>query len=776
VTLKNDWVTGDQFPATAANAVANEVALKAPLASPAFTGTPTGITKAHVGLGNVDNTSDEAKPVSTAQQAALDGKQRHNAVDIRDYIVAGSPLGAAGTVFDIAAVVGAMEVGGGECWIPPGDWTPNAYNVGLNETLVTTSPSDVPSVFTYKFRGAGKHSRITLPGGMNTGDYLLIANSSNANTYMPHPKLVFEDIGVKSSTTFPSGSFRSLNAGFLKVNQRSFTATRVYFDKIMMGFYATGYCDLVRLEQVYWANNITAGGWAYQGTSTGDGLVIDQLFCNGNAGISLRGCLGANIRGCIGGWHEFNFSTVALEGCHFEGDQTTSATPVVSIKSSNVDVFSGAYYAKKYRPSFSINDSGSSPSRVVFHENILFVQPINDPANTLGAAKCVDVDIANMAPQSEIIFKGCKSGVQYGSTALGTGGSAFITHLGPLVTASGVSAIQTALTAAPLRTAMQSVIRSTGGGAWEIVPTNRLPIPTKAIGAMALSGAAVTAASAFVTTDGSNGTYYYKAWALDVVGRNTAPSSEVSVTTTSGNPIAALTFNAGDAPAQLLIERGTVSGTYTSWALITVTDMAQTLYDQGLLHCWRAVEFGVGARRPVQWCYPVRRAALRQRPIGDPGSRCAHGERMACRRQVLEYQPGVGASRLGVHCERDPRHMGGDEWQQVHRAGNCGPRLARGTIPRCTGHRPAEKHYNYRCPVRCRRGNGLRGYQRRAIRALRGRTRDAPRECNRKRSDDERHLQVCVLHREKERDGHPSSDGDQLPGPNRGDVATNRRL
>lgn len=48
--------------------------LKAPLASPAFTGTPTGITKAHVGLGNVDNTADTAKPVSSAQQSALDLK------------------------------------------------------------------------------------------------------------------------------------------------------------------------------------------------------------------------------------------------------------------------------------------------------------------------------------------------------------------------------------------------------------------------------------------------------------------------------------------------------------------------------------------------------------------------------------------------------------------------------------------------------------------------------------------------------------------------------
>ena len=36
--------------------------------------TPTGITKSDVGLGNVDNTSDANKPVSTAQQTALDLK------------------------------------------------------------------------------------------------------------------------------------------------------------------------------------------------------------------------------------------------------------------------------------------------------------------------------------------------------------------------------------------------------------------------------------------------------------------------------------------------------------------------------------------------------------------------------------------------------------------------------------------------------------------------------------------------------------------------------
>ena len=48
--------------------------LKANLASPTFTGTVGGITKSMVGLSNVDNTSDLTKPISTATQSALDLK------------------------------------------------------------------------------------------------------------------------------------------------------------------------------------------------------------------------------------------------------------------------------------------------------------------------------------------------------------------------------------------------------------------------------------------------------------------------------------------------------------------------------------------------------------------------------------------------------------------------------------------------------------------------------------------------------------------------------
>ena len=54
--------------------MASSIALKAPLASPTFTGTVSGVTKTMVGLGSVDNTADTAKPISSATQTALDLK------------------------------------------------------------------------------------------------------------------------------------------------------------------------------------------------------------------------------------------------------------------------------------------------------------------------------------------------------------------------------------------------------------------------------------------------------------------------------------------------------------------------------------------------------------------------------------------------------------------------------------------------------------------------------------------------------------------------------
>lgn len=58
----------------AGSALQTNIDAKAPIASPTFTGTVAGITKSMVGLANVDNTTDAAKPISTATQTALDLK------------------------------------------------------------------------------------------------------------------------------------------------------------------------------------------------------------------------------------------------------------------------------------------------------------------------------------------------------------------------------------------------------------------------------------------------------------------------------------------------------------------------------------------------------------------------------------------------------------------------------------------------------------------------------------------------------------------------------
>ena len=60
---------------TASSPTVPGLALKALINNPSFTGTVTGVTKAMVDLGNVDNTSDANKPVSLAAQTELDLKE-----------------------------------------------------------------------------------------------------------------------------------------------------------------------------------------------------------------------------------------------------------------------------------------------------------------------------------------------------------------------------------------------------------------------------------------------------------------------------------------------------------------------------------------------------------------------------------------------------------------------------------------------------------------------------------------------------------------------------
>ena len=80
----------------------------APIASPTFTGTVSGVTKAHVGLENVDNTADASKPVSTAQATAIATAKSEAIADATSQVNAlltGAPA-ALNTLDELAAALG----------------------------------------------------------------------------------------------------------------------------------------------------------------------------------------------------------------------------------------------------------------------------------------------------------------------------------------------------------------------------------------------------------------------------------------------------------------------------------------------------------------------------------------------------------------------------------------------------------------------------------------------------------------------------------------------
>jgi hypothetical protein len=73
-----------------------------------FSGTVAGVSKGMVGLGNVDNTSDLNKPISTLTQAALDGKQNSLSFDSAPTASSSNPV-TSGGVHSVLATKAAQS-------------------------------------------------------------------------------------------------------------------------------------------------------------------------------------------------------------------------------------------------------------------------------------------------------------------------------------------------------------------------------------------------------------------------------------------------------------------------------------------------------------------------------------------------------------------------------------------------------------------------------------------------------------------------------------------
>lgn len=136
----------------------------------ANTGNPHSTTKSQVGLGNVDNTSDSNKPLSTATTNALSGKANtahtHAAADITTGTVAPARLGT-GTASD------ATYLRGDGVWTTPPTGTSTPIAIGDVTDLQTTLDGKSPLAGSSSITNLG-----TITGGnWRAGDIVVGASS-----------------------------------------------------------------------------------------------------------------------------------------------------------------------------------------------------------------------------------------------------------------------------------------------------------------------------------------------------------------------------------------------------------------------------------------------------------------------------------------------------------------------------------------------------------------------------------------------------------------------
>ena len=155
-------ITNTQISATAAidqskiSGLVTDLSAKAPINNPTFTGTVSGITAGMIGLGNVENTSDANKPISTATQTALNAKAPLN-----------SPT-FTGTVSGITAtMVGLGNVNNTSDANKP-------VSTATQTALDAKAPVNNPT-----FTGT-----VTLPSGTSGANLVSIPNSALTNSYV----------------------------------------------------------------------------------------------------------------------------------------------------------------------------------------------------------------------------------------------------------------------------------------------------------------------------------------------------------------------------------------------------------------------------------------------------------------------------------------------------------------------------------------------------------------------------------------------------------------
>lgn len=171
--------------------------MKADKANPTFTGTVTGVSKAHVGLGNVDNTSDANKPVSTAQQTALNLKANNASPNLTGTVdLAGANISTDTTTGTKIGTAASQKLGFFNA-------TPISQPVAatdLGSALASLGLRNTGSTYTLNTTGA-----VQFTGSFRRGITLISSNTTISATGTPFQVVTASGVTV----TLPTGVLAS---------------------------------------------------------------------------------------------------------------------------------------------------------------------------------------------------------------------------------------------------------------------------------------------------------------------------------------------------------------------------------------------------------------------------------------------------------------------------------------------------------------------------------------------------------------------------------------
>jgi len=194
--------------------VTNQLALKAPLDSPTFTGTVRGITKAMVGLSNVDNTTDAEKPVSLLTQAALDGKVNNtisaqfagNAATVTNGVKTIDDQTIGGTKTFSSIIVG--DVSGNAATVTNGVYTTGDQTIGGTKTFSSIIVGSISGNAATVTNGVKTIDDQTIGGTKTFSNTIVGSISGNAATVTNGVKTIDDQIigGIKTFSNTIGGS------------------------------------------------------------------------------------------------------------------------------------------------------------------------------------------------------------------------------------------------------------------------------------------------------------------------------------------------------------------------------------------------------------------------------------------------------------------------------------------------------------------------------------------------------------------------------------------